>query len=134
MVHLPGLALTSLWIQLVVTSYELAGFPHSESSGSRVVCPSPELFPAYHVLRRLHAPRHPPCALSSLTIKFAHRKLGQHMLYLRLALPFFIIRESRTFRGPLLLGSIPGSNLWDLTYSIVKEHPLPIWQLEFQNL
>jgi hypothetical protein len=57
---------------------KLAGFPHSEISGSRVVCTSPELIAACHVLLRLHAPRHPPCALSSLTIKFAHRKLGQH--------------------------------------------------------
>src|SRR5437867_12913463 len=59
--------------------YELAGFPHSEISGSRVVCTSPELIAAYHVLHRLHAPRHPPCALSSLTIKFAHHKPGQHI-------------------------------------------------------
>jgi hypothetical protein len=62
--------------------YELAGFPHSEISGSRVVCTSPELIAAYHVLHRLHAPRHPPCALSSLTIKFAHRKLDQHIVSL----------------------------------------------------
>jgi hypothetical protein len=64
--------------------YELAGFPHSEISGSRVVCTSPELIAAYHVLHRLHAPRHPPCALSSLTIKFAHRKFDQHIVLLRL--------------------------------------------------
>ena len=63
---------------------KLAGFPHSEISGSRVVCTSPELIAAYHVLHRLHAPRHPPCALSSLTIKFAHRKLDQHIVLLRL--------------------------------------------------
>jgi hypothetical protein len=30
------------------------------------VCSSPSLIAAYHVLLRLHAPRHPPCALSSL--------------------------------------------------------------------
>ena len=63
---------------------KLAGFPHSEISGSRVVCTSPKLIAAYHVLHRLHAPRHPPCALSSLTIKFAHRKLDQHIVLLRL--------------------------------------------------
>jgi hypothetical protein len=45
------------------------GFPHSEISGSQVVCASPELIAAYHVLHRLLAPRHPPCALSSLTGK-----------------------------------------------------------------
>src|SRR5262249_13616438 len=74
MVHFPGLALRSLCIQLRVTSKKLAGFPHSEISGSRDVCSSPELIAACHVLHRLHAPRHPPCALSSLTIKFAHHK------------------------------------------------------------
>ena len=43
-----------------------AGFPHSEISGSKVVCTSPELIAAYHVLHRLPTPRHPPYALSSL--------------------------------------------------------------------
>ena len=43
------------------------GLPHSEISGSRVVCTSPELIAAYHVLHRLLVPRHPPFALSSLT-------------------------------------------------------------------
>ena len=79
MVHFPGFALTALCVQAAVTSYKLAGFPHSEIKGSRVVCTSPWLIAAYHVLHRLHAPRHPPCALSSLTIKFAHRKLDQHI-------------------------------------------------------
>src|SRR5262245_1295293 len=44
-----------------------AGFPHSEICGSRPICGSPQLFAAYHVLHRLLTPRHPPCALSSLT-------------------------------------------------------------------
>ncbi len=43
-----------------------AGFPHSEISGSQLVCSSPELIAAYHVLHRLLTPRHPPSALSSL--------------------------------------------------------------------
>ncbi len=42
------------------------GFPHSEISGSKVVCTSPELIAACHVLHRLPMPRHPPYALSSL--------------------------------------------------------------------
>jgi hypothetical protein len=42
------------------------GFPHSEISGSRVVCTSPELIAACHVLHRLPTPRHPPYALSNL--------------------------------------------------------------------
>ena len=40
-----------------------------------VACTLPQLIAACHVLHRLHAPRHPPCALSSLTIKFAQSEL-----------------------------------------------------------
>ena len=40
------------------------GFPHSDIRGSKGVCPSPRLFAACRVLRRLPVPRHPPCALS----------------------------------------------------------------------
>ena len=43
------------------------GFPHSDISGSMLVCSSPELFAACHVLLRLPVPRHPPYALTSLT-------------------------------------------------------------------
>ena len=43
------------------------GFPHSDIPGSQPVCGSPRLFAAYHVLLRLLVPRHPPCALCSLT-------------------------------------------------------------------
>ena len=52
-----------------VTSLEVysSRFPHSEISGSMDICSSPKLFAAYHVFHRLLVPRHPPCALSSLT-------------------------------------------------------------------
>ena len=43
------------------------GFPHSEISGSMLICSSPKLIAAYHVLHRLLMPRHSPCALISLT-------------------------------------------------------------------
>ena len=44
-----------------------AGFPHSDIRGSMDICSSPRLFAAYHVFLRLLVPRHPPCALLSLT-------------------------------------------------------------------
>ena len=44
-----------------------ARFPHSEIPGSKLMCSSPRLIAACHVLHRLSAPRHPPCTLSSLT-------------------------------------------------------------------
>ena len=43
-----------------------AGLSHSEIRGSRVICTSPRLVAAYHVLHRLQEPRHPPYALSYL--------------------------------------------------------------------
>ena len=46
----------------------LYGLPHSDISGSLPACGSPKLFAANRVLRRLLAPRHPPYALSNLTI------------------------------------------------------------------
>src|SRR5690242_21697839 len=69
MVHFPGLARTRLWIQRAVYRFYRYGFPHSEIPGSKPACGSPRLIAASHVLHRLLAPRHPPYALSSLTIK-----------------------------------------------------------------
>ena len=46
-----------------------AGLPHSEIPGSKLICSSPRLIAAYHVLHRLLVPRHPPYALCSLTEK-----------------------------------------------------------------
>ncbi len=43
------------------------GFPIRRSPDQRLLSGSPKLIAACHVLRRLLAPRHPPCALSSLT-------------------------------------------------------------------
>ena len=71
MVHFPGFARTRLWIHRAVRRFYPRGFPHSEIPGSKPACGSPGLIAACHVLRRLLLPRHPPCALSSLTIKFA---------------------------------------------------------------
>ena len=48
----------------MVMDLQSIGLPHSEIPGSRVICTSPELIAAYHVLLRLREPRHPPVALS----------------------------------------------------------------------
>jgi hypothetical protein len=74
MVHFPGFARTRLWIQRAVSRVHRDGFPHSDTPGSKPACGSPGLFAACHVLHRQLAPRHPPYALSSLTIK-----LTQHV-------------------------------------------------------
>ena len=62
------------FIQCTVHRYCLCGFPHSEISGSMLICSSPKLIAACHVLLRLLMPRHSPCALISLTIFLVLRK------------------------------------------------------------
>ena len=57
----------TLWIGVWLLRYCRRGFPHSEISGSKLICSSPKLIAAYHVLLRLLMPRHSPCALLSLT-------------------------------------------------------------------
>ena len=59
--------LRTLWIRVWIHGVCPCGFPHSETRGSKDICSSPRLFAAYHVFLRLSVPRHPPCALSSLT-------------------------------------------------------------------
>ena len=50
-------------LSAVMTVLQTDGLSHSEIRGSQVICTSPRLIAAYHVLHRLHEPRHPPCAL-----------------------------------------------------------------------
>ena len=64
------------------------GFPHSDISGSLLICSSPKLFAACHVLHRLLMPRHSPCALISLTCRRSrmansvnHPKLTLRLIY-----------------------------------------------------
>ena len=58
----------TLWIGVWIRTVFVRGFPHSDISGSRLICSSPKLFAAYHVFHRLLVPRHPPYALCSLTM------------------------------------------------------------------
>ena len=60
--------LHTLWIGVWIHEVFSCGFPHSDICGSMDICSSPQLFAAYHVFLRLLVPRHPPCALSCLTL------------------------------------------------------------------
>ena len=62
--------LHTLWIGVWILEVCSSGFPHSEISGSKGICPSPKLIAAYHVFHRLLVPRHPPCALLRLTTAY----------------------------------------------------------------
>src|ERR1700744_1824137 len=44
------------------------GFPIRAAAGQRLFSASPRLIAAVHVLHRLLVPRHPPCALTILTV------------------------------------------------------------------
>ena len=54
----------------------LIGFPIQKSPDLSLFSDSPKLIAANHVFHRLLAPRHPPCALCSLTIN----QITQHLI------------------------------------------------------
>ena len=64
-----------------ITQLHCAGFPHSDILGSKVICTSPKLLAAYHVLHRLPEPRHPPFALNLLFLFFLIQCM--HCIYIR---------------------------------------------------
>ena len=71
------------------------GFLHSDICGSIRACRSPQLFAAYRVLLRLLMPRHPSCALISLTFLFrimvSYRCFQQKNCFQKLYLPIFYL-------------------------------------------
>ena len=80
MFQFPAFPPTGLWVQPVVLEVGCppqAGFPIRTSPDITPAHGSPRLIAVYHVLHRLLAPRHPPCALSSLI------HVNQKLKYLR---------------------------------------------------
>ena len=65
-VSVPRVPRVHLCVQCTLHDSSSWVFPHSDISGSKLICSSPKLFAAYHVLHRLLMPRHSPCALFSL--------------------------------------------------------------------
>ena len=68
------------FVQRRLTEYCSAGFPHSEIPGSMLMCSSPRLIAACHVLHRLLMPRHSPCALLRLTLLSCEQESKQRKL------------------------------------------------------
>ena len=62
MFQFPGLPPPRLCVRQGGAAPACGGFAHSETPGSAAVCASPGTIAACRVLRRLPAPRHPPCA------------------------------------------------------------------------
>ena len=69
-----------LCIQCTFLDSSSRGFPHSEICGSKLICSSPQLIAACHVLHRLLMPRHSPYALLSLN-SFAYISLWIYTLF-----------------------------------------------------
>ena len=87
-----------------------------------VACTLPQLIAACHVLHRLHAPRHPPCALSSLTIKFAQSKLLPRSSIEPLEINYFLANHAQLTCA--CFPNIVVSESSQITYSVVK-HQFP---------
>ena len=89
MFQFPALASKLSWI----ISLQDIGLSHSEISGSKVICTSPKLIAAYHVLHRLREPRHPPCAL---TYFLSYRSRMVDIYFQLLTLLFLVTSCQRT--------------------------------------
>src|SRR3954465_14004074 len=57
------------------------GLPIRRSAGQGLFSASPRLIAAVHVLHRLLVPRHPPCALTILTVSSARVRRRGRCLY-----------------------------------------------------
>ena len=123
MVHFPGFASRSLL-------YSGADIPtllgillkDSEIPRSQPVCGSLRLIAAYHVLHRLPSPRHPPCALSSLTIKFTppemNFKQSPFMIYLLVFTRRYLIVKDQFSLMRKIISSLPPAH--DFPHSVVE--------------
>ena len=125
MFHFTGLPSLTYEFSQGLSRFRGTGFPHSEIPGSKVVCTSPRLIAAYHVLHRLHLPRHPLYALYYLTIffnpfQFPH-EIGNLLRHL---LTTYFIYSAHLFRSPpRYIGEIYSMNWYN--YKLQKKN----WKL-----
>ena len=69
-----------------------AGFPHSDIRGSQGICPSPRLFAACHVLRRLREPQASPVRPCKLLLFLSPKTLAYR--FFRSISQFFSIKST----------------------------------------
>src|SRR5204862_431541 len=82
------------------------GFPIRRSRGLRLVSTSPGLIAAAHVLHRLSAPRHPPCALVLLIEKNTFHHYGVFKVRADPVLAWFCFKKPARAPGPSKLNSV----------------------------
>ena len=83
-VSVPRVPHVNLLIQLTFHDSSSWGFPHSEICGSKLICSSPQLIAACHVLHRLLMPRHSLYALVRLNFCRYHFGYPEFSLSLEL--------------------------------------------------
>ena len=108
-----------------------SGFPHSDISGSKDICSSPKLFAAYHVFHRLLVPRHPPCALTTLTVAGTIESLDSLFPHWCIALHQ---RALCFFHFPISLLTMKFEFLWCLdSFPFLKMNSILILVWSFQG-
>src|SRR5258708_14894914 len=111
MFQFPSLPLRTLFYSgASITALPVMGFPIRKSRGQRLVSTSPELIAAAHVLLRLLAPRHPPCALSLLIVKNSYCCYG--------------VFKVRAERSPLLCTPMPDWEVCDRRARKTSQKPV----------
>ena len=149
MFQFPGFPAHDYLIHHALRDSSSRGFPHSEICGSMLICSSPQLIAACHVLRRLPMPRHSPYALLRLNylqqfdllllVLASCKNCCAHTFAVLMAKLFFPIAISEkpdflrvsplSFMFPLLFCHVCLtcilSNSYDsiLSYSVFNEHP-----------
>ena len=96
----------SLCVQLPGDRASAAGFSHSGTPGSKAVCASPGTIAACRALRRLPAPRHPPCARGILPAPPGRR----HALKPQLGKSRIDVLDDRRLK---MLPTFVSHHLWD---------------------
>jgi hypothetical protein len=136
MVHFPALPSPAYGFSRGYPGITRGGLPHSEISGSKPVCGSPELIAAYHVLHRLLAPRHSPYALSSLTIRTRSLVVAsdQWPVISRPEDPLAPDHRPLTTSSDRNALRVRGRKLPFAGYSVVKERPTPSFCAGFKTL
>ena len=98
----------------------LIGFPIQKSPDLNLFSGSPKLIAANHAFHRLLAPRHPPCALCSLTIN----QFSQQNINLITLLTFQRTCVNRNLKQRIKKGLIPYSKLQYVVVEVSGLEPL----------
>ena len=121
----------TLWIGVWIHELFSCGFPHSDIHGSMDICSSPWLFAAYHVFHRLLVPRHPPCALTTLTVAGTIESLDSLFPHWCIALHQ---RALCFFHFPISLLTMKFEFLWCLdSFPFLKMNSILILVWSFQG-